>query len=92
MLANNLFFNKTYETNVLLINLNDTTSKAIFTDDASKLVDSPVSTGQFIAAKEVFILSEKHYIVRLTELYPVSGRIWINTYNLQVWQGWKSIV
>ena len=69
----------------------------IATEDASKLLNSPVTDGAFYAYREVLTIksASKDYkvIVRLTEAYPSPGRIWIRMYNPDTsnWSGWKVI-
>lgn len=69
----------------------------IATEDASKLLNSPVTDGAFYAYREVLTIksASKDYkvIVRLTEAYPSPGRIWIKMYNPDTsnWSGWKVI-
>ncbi len=70
----------------------------IATEDASTLVSSPVTSGAFYAYREVFFLPNRAIIgnpqgktiVRLTEAWPVPGRMWVNTYNIDMhsWSGW----
>lgn len=70
----------------------------IATEDASTLVSSPVTSGAFYAYREVFYLPNRAIvgntqgktIVRLTEAWPCSGRMWINSYNVDTksWSSW----
>ncbi len=74
---------------------------SVATEDASSLQGSPIKSGAFYAYREVFFLPNRGVvgntygktIIRLTEAYPVSGRIWTNVYNTDSndWTGWKSI-
>ena len=63
----------------------------IATEDASTLVNSPITSGAFYAYREVEIYSVGHMCVRLKEMYPFNGRVWSNMYdkNVQGWYGWK---
>ena len=94
-------------TNLLNININGVMNEpymypgSVTTEDASTLINSPMREGAFYAYREVFFLPNRGVvgntygktIIRLTEAYPVSGRIWTNVYNtdLNDWTGWKSI-
>lgn len=94
-------------TNLLAINTNGVMNASymypgsVATEDASSLKSSPVKSGAFYAYREVFFIPNQGIvgntygktIVRLTEAYPVVGRIWICAYNtdLEAWSDWKSI-
>ena len=89
-------------TDVLLVDFKNPTGESnsygvIATEDASKLLNSPVTDGAFYAYREVLTIksASKDYkvIVRLTEAYPSPGRIWIKMYNPDTsnWSGWKVI-
>lgn len=89
-------------TDVLLIDFTNPTGESnsygvIATEDASKLLNSPVTDGAFYAYREVLTIksASKYYkvIVRLTEAYPSPGRIWIKMYNPDTsnWSDWKVI-
>ena len=94
-------------TNLLNININGVMNEpymypgSVATEDASTLINSPMREGVFYAYREVFFLPNRGVvgntygktIIRLTEAYPVSGRIWTNVYNTDSndWTGWKSI-
>lgn len=94
-------------TNLLNININGVMNEpcmhpgSVATEDASTLINSPMREGAFYAYREVFFLPNRGVvgntygktIIRLTEAYPVSGRIWTNVYNTDSndWTGWKSI-
>ena len=89
-------------TDVLLVDFKNPTGESnsygvIATEDASKLLNSPVTDGAFYAYREVLTIksASKDYkvIVRLTEAYPSPGRIWIKMYNPDTsnWSGWKAI-
>lgn len=88
----------------LAINLNNlydarnTTAKFYKPVNASGWSNCPVAnTGVFYGVREVIIWSNYHCLVRLTELIPVAGRIWVNkatrndTTGTIDWTGWKSI-
>lgn len=89
-------------TDVLLIDFTNPTGESnsygvIATEDASKLLNSPVTDGAFYAYREVLTIKSvpKDYkvIVRLTEAYPSPGRTWIKAYNPNIsdWSDWKVI-
>ena len=94
-------------TNLLAINTNGVMNASymypgsVATEDASSLKGSPIKTGAFYAYREIFFIPNQGIvgntygktIVRLTEAYPVVGRIWICAYNtdLEAWSDWKSI-
>ena len=71
----------------------------IATENASTLKNSPVKSGAFYAYREVFFIPNQGIvgntygktIVRLTEAYPVAGRIWTTVYNTDFssWSSWK---
>lgn len=64
--------------------------------DASTLINSPVKSGQFIGKWECipFSLSGSEtgsrLMVKITEFYPLQGRVWFNHYNYNKWAGWFS--
>lgn len=70
----------------------------IATENASTLKNSPIKIGAFYAYREVFFIPNQGIvgntygktIVRLTEAYPVAGRIWICAYNTDsgTWSSW----
>lgn len=89
-------------TDVLQIDFTNPTGESnsygvIATEDASKLLNSPVADGAFYAYREVLTIksASKDYkiIVRLTEAYPSPGRTWIKAYNPDIsdWSDWKVI-
>ena len=94
-------------TDLLNININGVMNEpymypgSVATEDASTLKNSPIKTGAFYTYREVFFIPNQGIvgntygktIIRLTEAYPVSGRIWTNVYNTDFndWTGWKSI-
>lgn len=63
----------------------------IATEDASTLVNSPITSGAFYAVRTVESFPVGHMCVRLYETYPCAGRIWSNMYdkNVKGWMGWK---
>lgn len=93
-------------TDLLNININGVMNEpymypgSVATEDASTLKNSPIKTGAFYTYREVFFIPNQGIvgntygktIIRLTEAYPVSGRIWTNVYNTDSndWTGWKS--
>ena len=74
---------------------------SVATEDASSLQGSPIKSGAFYAYREVFFIPNQGIIgntygktiIRLTESYPIIGRIWICAYNTDFgkWTDWKSI-
>lgn len=89
-------------TDVLQIDFTNPTGESnsygvIATEDASKLLNSPVADGAFYAYREVLTIksASKNYkvIARLTEAYPSPGRTWIKAYNPDIsdWSDWKVI-
>lgn len=80
-------------TNLLSINPNGNYGSdymkpgCIGTEDASQIANCPISQGAFYAWREVLFIPNDNsryggkHIVRLTEAYPLSGRIWIRSYN-----------
>lgn len=91
-------------TNLIDINLNtwnDNLNRitSIATEDATGLTNSPITSGAFYCTREVLFAggandNGREVIVRLTEGYPVTGRIWINMYSPYIgsWSGWKQIL
>lgn len=91
-------------TDVLSININGLFEQSymfpgvIATEDASTLKNSPLKSDPFYAYREVFFIPNQGIvgntygktIVRLTEAYPVPGRIWTNVYNTDfgTWTKW----
>ena len=60
----------------------------IATEDASTLVNSPVTSGAFRATREVKVIpngSKYDICVTLYETYPVAGRIWTRLYDGSNW-------
>ena len=64
----------------------------IATEDASTLVNSPITSGAFYAFRTVDAYPVGHVCVRLREMYPCNGRVWSNMYdkNVQNWYGWDA--
>lgn len=82
----------TISTNARLVSLNGLTNgkiEIIEASDASTILGSPVTSGVFVAIKETLGgFNGNHVAVRLTEIYPLYGRVWINSYN-NSWRGWQ---
>ena len=72
------------------------TRTVVATEDASTLVNSPVTSGAFYASREVQCIKSHaggyKVNVILYENYPVSGRIWTSSFNPDnnSWDGWNS--
>jgi hypothetical protein len=47
--------------------------------------------GYILGVRDVYQISPSHYLVKITEAYPVVGRTWYNFYNVSIWSGWKSV-
>ena len=47
------------------------------------------SSGGFIGYREVYYRNKYHVMVKLTEMYPSSGRTWTNFFNYSDWTGWN---
>ena len=64
----------------------------IATENASSLVNSPITSGAFYATRSVEYYPVGHVCVRLYETYPSNGRIWSNMYNISYarWMGWTT--
>lgn len=64
------------------------------TEDASTLINSPVTSGPFYGYRKVYQVhssAANHYktIVEIHEAYPMRGRIWTSEYNPgSGWSGW----
>lgn len=64
------------------------------TEDASTLINSPVTSGAFYGYRKVYQVhssTANHYktIVEIHEAYPMRGRIWTSEYNPDSgWKGW----
>lgn len=89
-------------TNFLYVNLSDRNSDVnkihYFGSDnpATAFTNSPYTAGPFYGYRVVRWCSESantyHLVtVELHEQYPVSGRVWSNTYDINIgtWYGWK---
>lgn len=51
-----------------------------------------LSNKAWIGYRQVFVPNSIHYLVQITEVYPVPGRIWTRYYNPDSsWSDWKSI-
>lgn len=82
-----------------LIDINDNFGTANYdmsfgTEDASTLINSPVTSGPFYGYRKVYQVhssAANHYktIVEIHEAYPMRGRIWTSEYNSDIgWSGW----
>lgn len=92
---------KNFISNLLHIDLSNpdaycNKASVIATEDASTLIDSPVTSGAFYAYREVLFIDsptggQPKCIVRLTQSYPFEGVIWTNIYdpNMASWSGWN---
>lgn len=64
------------------------------TEDASTLINSPVTSGPFYGYRKVYQVhssAANHYktIVEIHEAYPMRGRIWTSEYSPDIgWAGW----
>lgn len=41
--------------------------------------------------RDVLYRSSEHVLIKITESWPVTGRIWMNFFNTNKWGGWKCI-
>ena len=81
-------------------NIDQMKTGCVATEDASELSGSPITEGAFYAWRELFWIpnasqnSGGKCIVRLTEAYPIAGRIWITAYNTDIseWSQWTEIM
>nr|DAH39516.1 MAG TPA: hypothetical protein [Caudoviricetes sp.] len=84
---------------LMLIDVNDNFGSANYdmsfgTEDASTLINSPVTSGAFYGYRKVYQVHSSvanHYktIVEIHEAYPMRGRIWTAEYNPDTgWSGW----
>lgn len=82
-------------------NMDCMTPGVIATEDASTLFNAPISSGPFYATREVHTIQSQNesespehrkFIVKITEAYPVPGRVWTSVYNIdgQAWTKWTS--
>lgn len=88
------------KTDLLNVSLTDPMAEAnkvhvIGTSDASTLTNSPVPSGDFYAKWECIFYGYSagdgtRLMVKVTEFYPVQGRIWYNHFNWTTWTGWVS--
>ena len=60
-------------------------------DDASKISNCPVSSGQFYAVRHVYADGKNRVLVELTETLPSPGRKWCAKYAGGTWTGWNCI-
>ena len=92
---------KNMVTNLLHIDLTNpdafcNKASVVATEDASTLIDSPITSGAFYAYREVMFINSPvgqlpKCVVRLTQTYPFECVIWLNIYddNVGRWSGWK---
>lgn len=68
----------------------------IGTADASKLINSPITSGNFYGKWECIFYGVGsggyRLMVKITEFHPVPGRVWFNHYNWTAWTGWQKLV
>lgn len=63
------------------------------TEDADwSEVPTAVKGKTWIGLRTVMRRGPIHIMVKIEEMYPVTGRIWYNFYNNGSWSGWKNIV
>lgn len=60
-------------------------------EDASQIINSPITTGIFIGERIVHFLESKRLLVEIVEFYPNPGRHWYNHYNVGSWSGWRKV-
>lgn len=67
-------------------------TKSMSDDDWSNCPSEFVDKS-WIGYRIVYVPNNTHYLVMITEVYPVPGRIWTNYYNKDTakWSGWKTI-
>ena len=92
---------KNFATNLLHIDLTNPDAfcnkeSVVAVEDASTLTNSPITSGAFYAYREVLFVNNPtgglpKCAVRLTQIYPSEGLIWLNIYdpNYGYWIGWK---
>ena len=87
-------YERASDVNLLLVDL--TSAKSIYNvpsqwgGDASKLINSPITSGSFIFQRYVHYFEKNRVMVELVEFYPVQGRRWANHYNYNNWTGWTN--
>ena len=67
----------------------------VYAANATSLTNRPSAwtSGAVVCYRQVMMYyssSLTHAVVVLWEVYPVPGRLWVNTYN-STWRGWKSV-
>lgn len=78
-------------TTVVLSNKNAEINEPTFFRNSTTQRNQPVS-GRFWGLRETFVPDSSHVLLRITEQYPVPGRMWFNAYdNVGGWSGWKSL-
>lgn len=91
---------KSFNKNFLLISTNrtdDVNKSAYFEiNDSNRNQWNGVPTtfppsGTVLGLRQVLILSDSHIMVKVTELYPMSGRQHFSLYNVSSWNEWKAI-
>ena len=91
---------KSFNKNFLLISTNrtdDVNKSAYFEiNDSNRNQWKGVPTtfppsGTVLGLRQVLILSDSHIMVKITELYPMSGRQHFSLYNVSSWNEWKAI-
>lgn len=101
LVSTNVLGDRATKTDMLDVDFSSFTSDKnkvhkIGTADASALVNSPVKSGSFYGMWECIPYSlsgssvNSRLMVKITEFFPVQGRIWYNHYNWTAWVGWFS--
>lgn len=88
-----------FDKNFLLVNISTVGTESQQTAYFSKPVDdedwlnipSDLQGKVWIGIRTVMQRSSIHVMVKVEEMYPVTGRIWYNFYNNGTWTNWKSI-
>lgn len=65
---------------------------ALFSNFVGNISNTPsaiASTSIFAGLRKVMLVTQSTAFVLLFELTPSPGRVWINTYYSNAWQGWK---
>ena len=71
-----------------LLDASVTQTSYVNTEDASTLINSPVTSGAFYAIREVFFtpsaynVNNNHILITLKEVYPQRGRVWSRMYDV----------
>lgn len=91
---------KSFNKNFLLISTNrtdDVNKSAYFEiNDANRTQWNNIPTtfppsGTILGLRQVLILDDGHAMVKVTELYPMSGRQHFRFYNINSWNAWTVI-